>query len=112
MTYPILVRTLSEEEGGGYLAEVPDLPGCMGDGETVVEAVADIEGAVTEWIDEAKRRGWDIPEPNITEQYSGKWVMRVPKTLHANLSRRAKQEGVSLNAFASTLLAEGLGKRA
>jgi antitoxin HicB len=34
--YPFTIRHLSKEEGGGYLIEFPDLPGCMSDGETIV----------------------------------------------------------------------------
>ena len=55
-----------------------------------------------------------IPPPSVepAESYSGKWQLRAPKSLHRRLAERAKREGVSLNALAVTLLAEGLGERA
>ena len=111
MKYPIVIRELEHDEGGGFLAELPDLPGCMADGETIEEAARNAEDAANEWVAIAKELGRPIPEPNSGGQYSGKWVQRVPKSLHMRLASRAKQEGVSLNALASSLLAEGLGKR-
>ncbi len=109
--YPILVRPLTEEEGGGYFAEVPDLLGCYGDGETVEEALHDIKSAIKCWISAAKEFGDPIPEPSVASRYSGQWRIRVPKHLHAALALHAKIEGVSLNMLAATLLAEGVGRK-
>ena len=61
--YLIVVAPLSEEDGGGFLARVPDLPGCFGDGETQVEAVQDASKAIVEWVDEYEKMGRDIPQP-------------------------------------------------
>lgn len=109
INYPVIVRPLTEEEGGGFLAEFPDLPGCMADGETVEEAITQAHDALESWLATAKSCGDPIPLPSSA--YSGQWRMRVPKSLHAALALRAKQEGVSLNTLAATLLAEGLGYR-
>lgn len=107
------VRPLSEEEGGGYLVEFPDLPGCMSDGETIEDAIANSEDAKRCWIATMKEAGRPIPPPSAepAEGYSGKWQLRAPKSLHRRLAERAKREGVSLNTLAVTLLAEGLGER-
>jgi antitoxin HicB len=43
---------------------------------------------------------------------SGKWVQRVPKSLHARFAAKAGEEGVSLNTLVVSLIAEGLGRRA
>ena len=99
------------EEGGGYLAEVADLPGCVADGETVDEAVHEIESAILSWIKTAKEFGDAIPALSLASKYSGQWRIRVPKHLHAALALRAKEEGVSLNMLAAILLAEGVGKQ-
>jgi antitoxin HicB len=61
--YAILIEPLSAEDGGGFLATVPDLPGCMSDGETREEAARNVEEAIFCWIDEATELGWAIPEP-------------------------------------------------
>lgn len=109
--YPISIRPLESEDGGGYLAEVPDLPGCIADGKTVNEALTEIASAIKSWIETAKEFGDPIPKPSIAKNFSGQWRMRVPKHLHADLALRAKEEGVSLNTLATTLLAEGISKR-
>jgi len=61
--YPIVLQPLSEEEGGGFLAIVPDLYGCMSDGETAAEAAENVLLAIAEWRDEMVRLGRPIPEP-------------------------------------------------
>jgi antitoxin HicB len=61
--YQIELRPLSESEGKGYLAWVPDLPGCMSDGATSAEALANVQQAIVEWIEEANRLGLRIPAP-------------------------------------------------
>lgn len=110
MDYPFNVRPLNADEGGGYLIEFPDLPGCMSDGETVEEAITNGKEAMLSWLEVAREQSRAIPEPHSTGRFSGQWRMRVPKSLHADLARRAKLEGVSLNTLAATLLAEGLGR--
>ena len=109
--YAIVLRALTPDEGGGFLAEIPDLPGCMGDGETEAAALEDVQAAAGEWIAEAKRLGKPVPHPGDADLYSGKWLQRVPKSLHRRLASHAKREGVSLNTLAATLLAEGLARR-
>jgi len=110
-SYPVVLRELDPEEGGGWLAEVPDLPGCMADGATRAEALEAIEDAIAEWIDAAKELGRAVPQPSSIEDFSGKWVQRVPRSLHMKLAERARREGVSLNQLVTALLAEGIGRR-
>lgn len=106
--YPFTVRPLSKEDGGGYLCEFPDLPGVMGDGETVETAIADGHKALKAALATLHRLGRKTPDPT---RASGQWRMRAPRSLHQRLASRAKAEGVSLNTLAVTLLAEGLGRR-
>lgn len=103
------IRPLSDEEGGGYLIEFPDFPGCIADGETPEEAISEGRDALNSYRQTLEELGRDAQSP---EAYSGQWRQRVPKSLHASLARRAMQEGVSLNTLVATLLAEGLGRRA
>jgi antitoxin HicB len=109
--YRFTVRPLTAEEGGGYLVEFPDLPGCMSDGETIEEAIANGAAAKRDWIAAMRQAGRKVPPPTAAESYSGKWVLRTPKSLHRSLAERARQEGVSLNALAVAMLAQGLGHR-
>jgi antitoxin HicB len=109
LRYPMTVRQLAEDEGGGYLVEFPDLPGCMADGETVEEAIEAGREAVAAWLATAAELGRSLPEPGTAATFSGRWVQRVPKSLHARLAARARIEGVSLNTFVTSVLAEAVG---
>lgn len=62
--YPIIITPLTQEDGGGYLGFVPDLAGCMSDGETPEEALANTREAIGEWLDSARRRNMKIPAPH------------------------------------------------
>ena len=108
--YPFLTSILPEEEGGGYLIEYPDLPGCMSDGETIQEAITNGRDAVRCWIEVARANGDEIPAPGSSSTSSGRWIQRVPKSLHTRLAQQAEREGVSLNALVISLLSEGLGQ--
>jgi predicted RNase H-like HicB family nuclease len=63
LRYPVIVSPLTVEDGGGFVATVPDLPGCMSDGETPEEALTNVQDAIAEWIDAAERLGRDVPRP-------------------------------------------------
>lgn len=61
--YAVIIVPLSEKDGGGFMGMVPDLNGCVSDGETPQEALTNTLLAIDEWIDEAKRRGMEVPSP-------------------------------------------------
>jgi predicted RNase H-like HicB family nuclease len=64
LDYPVLIEPLPEQEGGGFIAVVPDLPGCISDGETPEEALAHVQDAIGNWIEEARALGRNIPPPS------------------------------------------------
>lgn len=70
--YPFMIQHLSKEEGGGYLIEFPDLPGCMSDGETIQEAIKNGQDAIQAWIKAAKDMNRPIPSSGEFENQSGK----------------------------------------
>ena len=109
--YPFEVRPLTANEGGGYLVSYPDFAECISDGETVEEALANGRDALKATIAALKEKGLSVPGPNGGSVASGKFVARVPKTVHARLATRARSEGVSLNTLVVSLLSEGLGKK-
>lgn len=92
-------------DDGSYFIEFPDLPGCM----TQVEDAHEIPEAADEirvlWIEGEYEDGHDIPEP-LAAEYSGKFVTRIPKSLHRDLVQSARREGMSLNAYVCYLLTE------
>jgi len=113
--YSHIISQLPKEDGGGFLITFPDLPGCMSDGATEAETVANGKDAFKAWMSARKDVGKEIPEPfyrpDTVPAVSGKFVTRLPKSVHAKLAERAKAEGVSLNTLVLALLAEGLGRR-
>ena len=110
LKYPFEIRQLSEEEGGGYLISFPDLPGCISDGVTIEEAIKNGIDAMNSWIVTSQEFNDPIPEP-AGNQASGRFVQRLPKSLHARLAARAKHEGVSMNTLVTAIISESFGKR-
>jgi len=106
--YSFEVKPLSAAEGGGFLITFPDLPGCMSDGETPEEAIENGKDAFDCWMGAQIEWGRPIPSP-LSTGMPGKFVQRVPKSLHAKLSALAKQEGVSINTLVLSFIAEGVG---
>ena len=64
LEYPVAIESLSAEDNGGFAAIVPDLPGCMSDGETPQEAIANVEDAIRAWIEAARDLGRAVPRPS------------------------------------------------
>jgi antitoxin HicB len=109
--YPFTIRPLSSDEGGGYLIEYPDLPGCHSDGETPEQAIVNGRDAVRSYLLSCKKHGDPIPRPNSAAHSSGQFRVRMPKTLHSRLVAQAEREGVSLNMLMVTAAAQTLGRR-
>ena len=113
------MRPLEKEEGGGYLIEFPEYPGCVADGETLLipmhlnaipeEALLEGVDALNSYRNTLRELGRAIPASG--DAFGGQWRQSVPKSLHAALVRRADHEGVSLNMLVTAMLAESLGRR-
>ncbi len=102
--------TIYPAEEDGYVIEIPDLPGCLSQGETIEEAIANIEDAKKCWLETSLENGIDIPEPTTgVNNYSGRFNVRVPKSLHRILAEQAKKENVSLNQLILYHLSHGTG---
>ena len=113
LNLPYSVRIYPEVDGSGYTAEIPDLPGCITCADTLAEVWELIEDAKRGWLELALADGDPIPmpAPPIEEQPSGKFTVRVPRSLHRKLSEEARREGVSLNQFVTVTLAESVSAR-
>jgi antitoxin HicB len=107
-----LIHDRDNEGNEGWVAEVEELPGCMSQGATAEEAVDRVRDAMLSWISVALEEGREIPEPRELAAYSGRFLVRLPRSLHAELVRAAEQEGTSLNQFVTTALAAAVGWRA
>jgi antitoxin HicB len=113
--YAHVVSPLNTEDGGGFLITFPDLPGCMSDGETEAAAISNGRDAFASWMSSRIDAGKTVPNPAYSPEampsLSGRFVTRLPKSIHAKLADRAKAEGVSLNTLVLTFIAEGLGRK-
>lgn len=82
----------------------------MSQGDTADDAIAMIEDAMKGWLEAELRKGTNIPEPRLEEEFSGKFIVRVPKSLHRKVSEISSVEEVSLNQWINTTLAEAVGE--
>lgn len=64
LTYAVVISPLTHDDGGGFAATVPDLPGCMSDGETPEEALVNIRDAIEAWVTMARELGHCVPDPS------------------------------------------------
>lgn len=108
--YAATMLPLSSTEGGGYVATAIELPGCIATGGTEVEALEELRDAIRSWILTAREFGDPVPPPTSKHRYSGKFVVRVPTSLHRSLALQASIEGVSLNQLVSSLLSAGAAR--
>jgi antitoxin HicB len=112
MSLPYRIE-LQRDPEGGWFVQVKELPGCMSQGETPEEAITMIQDAMRGWIEVSLEDGDPIPGPRPLDEYSGKFVVRVPRSLHRDLVDAAEREGVSLNQYINVALAQAVvGSRA
>lgn len=108
--YPLSIFWSEDDEG--FIAEAPDLPGCSAWGATEADAAREAQDAIAAWVQAAMAASKPLPEPHAVQPldaYSGKFLVRLPRSLHARLARRAAAEGVSLNQLLTSLLACQVG---
>ncbi|MCL4515438.1 MAG: type II toxin-antitoxin system HicB family antitoxin [Firmicutes bacterium] len=108
LEYPVVFYPAKE---GGYVIEIPDLPGCITQGDEMPDAVKMIQDAKRAWIEARLEDGLPIPEPGDRDNFSGKFNVRVPKSLHKALVEGAKRENVSLNQYIIYQLSKNLGHK-
>ena len=111
LNLPYRMELIPDTEEGGFTVWYPDLPGCITCSETIEGAVANAVDAKKAWIEAALEQGLDIYDPADTADYSGQFKLRMPKSLHRDLSLHAKQEGISMNQYCLYLLAKNDAQR-
>jgi RNA polymerase sigma-B factor len=97
--------------GEGWTAQVEELPGCEAHGDTPDEATGAIRDSMRTWISEAIASDREIPEPRGASSHSGRLMLRMPQSLHAELAHAAERDQVSLNQFITSSLASAVGWR-
>ena len=111
IAYPFIVRPLSEEDGGGWIVEFPDLKNCIGTGETEQAATMDALQAKMAWLTAVFEAGETVPEPGTGNRYNGNFSLRMPKSLHRWVVETAEREGVSANQWVTHVLSMAKGKK-
>lgn len=104
MKLPYKIELIPDVEEGGYAVSCPELPGCLSCGDSVKEAMDNIEEAKRTWLEAALEDGVVIPEPSDIEDYSGQFKLRIPRSLHKQLAEHSKREGISMNQYCLYLL--------
>ncbi len=103
---------LQKDDEGSWIAHVEELEGCAAHGDTRESALQRLDEAKGLWIRESIARNLPVPEPTPDDDLpSGKWLQRVPRSLHKKLSHLAKREGTSLNQLVTAILSGYLGSR-
>ena len=100
LPYNYIIQPIKDESGFYFYARVLELDGCQSTGETFEEAYENLREAMEGWIETKLDSGFEVPLPVGYDDFSGKFVVRIPKSLHYKLSVEAEQEGVSLNQYA------------
>lgn len=100
---------IPDEESGTFTARILEFTGCIAQGDNPAEAYERLEVAAESWIEAALEMGQEIPEPASDAQFSGRFALRLPRGLHRASAQAAALEGVSLNQFIVTTLAEKVG---
>jgi antitoxin HicB len=111
LPYHLTIVRDGEEKGKPWTASVEELPGCTNRGRTSDEALNGLEAAMQSWIATALKEGREVPEPKSATSHSGRLLLRMPRTLHAELTRVSEREGVSLNQFITDALAGAVAWR-
>lgn len=110
LPYPLVIKPIPEDEGGGYYAKYIDFAAASahGDGATIEEAIANARESLKFALEHILNQGHTPPEPGSDAAYSGKFNLRTPRSLHRRLAEKAQEEGVSLNQLAVSHLSEKL----
>lgn len=108
MGLPYRVEVVEDTEEGGFALRCPELNGCVTAAATVEEGFKMLQDAKREWFSACIEDGIAIPEPSRSEDYSGQFKLRLPKSLHRLLAQRSSEEGVSMNQYCVYLLSKGI----
>jgi antitoxin HicB len=118
LPYGVAVKSEREGEQTCWSATVEELPGCTVRAETPDEAVELLRPAMEQWLQAALAEDREIPVPGSetakrpsSSSHSGRFLVRMPGTLHTQLARAAEREQLSLNRFVTKVLASSVSPK-
>ena len=97
LPYTRLVQEMNDESGHYFYGRILELDGCQSTGDTLEELYESLNEAMEGYIEIKLENNLPVPTPESAEKYSGKFVVRLPKSLHQRLVIEADKEGISLN---------------
>jgi len=100
LPYNMVVQRRMDEDGECYVSRVLEFDGCHSHGATEEIALENLKEAMEGYLEVKLEYNDPIPEPVYTDKFNGKFLLRLPKTLHRKLCYEAELEGVSLNQYA------------
>lgn len=103
------IEIIRDANEGGYVLSIPDLKGCMTCADSLEEGMEMLEDAKKQWLSAALESGYEVPEPNAPERYSGQFKLRLPRSLHRTLAEKSRQEGISMNQYCLYLISKNIG---
>lgn len=112
MKYPYKTYMMEVEGHSFWVAESEDLKGCVGQADSLEEAVKALEENESVWLETAKEEGIPIPKIHAIRaaEYSGALSLRIPKTVHADLAKKAQMENCSINQYINMCISKELGR--
>lgn len=101
MKYSFETYQMNVENHLFWVAKSKSLKGCVGQGDTVTEAIAELQENENSWLETASECGIHIPDPDVTPEtvYSGKLSLRLSSFVHGATAHFAKEDGVSINQY-------------
>lgn len=105
LPYTRLVQEMNDESGHYFYGKILELDGCQSTGDTLEELYQSLNEAMEGYLEVRQENNMPIPVPETADKYSGRFVVRLPKSLHQRLAIEAEKEGVSLNQLALYKLA-------
>lgn len=107
--YPISIKW--SDEDGGYIATIPQIQGLSAFGESSSAALSELRIAADAYFQSLKKAGKPMPVFDKVAPFSGQLRLRMPKSLHAELSQAAANDGISLNSYLVVLLSKRQSER-
>lgn len=105
LPYTRLVQEMNDESGHYFYGRILELDGCQSTGDTLEELYQGLNEAMEGYLEVKLENNLPVPIPETVDRYSGKFVVRLPRSLHQRLAIEAEKEGVSLNQLALYKLA-------
>ncbi len=100
LPYTRIIQEINDESGHYFYGRIMELDGCQSTGDTLDELYNNLNEALEGYIETKLENNLEIPRPANQEDYSGKFMVRIPKSLHMRLELEAEREGVSLDQYA------------